>query len=106
MEGADEDPGEVARRLAEEARGFPDVVELSSGSFGTLATPVPGGRVGGVAVRADDVEVGVVVRFGRPLTDIAAEIRRGLVPLAGGRPVHISVEDVVAGVGGGARTGG
>lgn len=106
MAVADEDPGEVARRLAEEAGRFPDVVELSSGGFGTLSTPVPGGRVHGVAVRADAVEVGVVVRFGRPLPEIAAEVRRGLAPLAGGRAVHVCVEDVVAGLGGGARTGG
>ncbi|WP_159943023.1 MULTISPECIES: hypothetical protein [unclassified Nocardiopsis] len=102
----DGDPGELARRLAEEAAAFPDVVELSSGAFGTLATPVPGGRVPGVAVRPDSVEVGVVVRFGRPLPELAAELRRGLAPLAGGRTVHISVEDVVAGLGDGVRARG
>ena len=100
-----EDPGEVARHVAEEAVRFPDVVELSSGGFGTLATPVPGGRVRGVAVRGDGIEVGVVVRFGRPLPEIAAELRRGLAPLAGGRTVHVSVEDVVAGLDDGTRTG-
>ncbi|MBB6120755.1 hypothetical protein [Nocardiopsis algeriensis] len=94
-----EDTEEVARRLAREAVRFPDVVSLSSGSFGTLATPVPGGRVDGVAVRGDSVEVGVVVRFGRPLPRIAAEVRQGLLPLAGGRTVHVSVEDVIAGLG-------
>ncbi|MFD6952562.1 hypothetical protein ACFWGT_20975 [Nocardiopsis sp. NPDC060348] len=104
--GAGEDPGEVARRLVREAEGLPDVVGLSSGGFGTLTTPVPGGRVRGVAVRADSVEVGVVVRFGRPLPEIAAEARRALAPLAGGRTVHISVEDVVAGLGEDTRAGG
>jgi hypothetical protein len=59
-----------------------------------------------VAVRDDSVEVGVVVRFGRPLPEIAAELRRGLTPVAGGRTVHVSVEDVVAGLRDGARTGG
>ncbi|PDP85247.1 hypothetical protein CQJ94_23380 [Glycomyces fuscus] len=106
MADADEDAGELARRLAGEAERFPDVVELSSGSFGTLTTPVPGGRVHGVAVRADSVEVGIVVRFGRPLPEISAELRRDLGPIAGGRTVHVCVEDVVAGLEGGARTGG
>lgn len=96
---ADEDPEEVARRLALRAEGLPDVVELSSGSYGTLATPVPGGVVPGVAVRAGEVEVGVVVVFGRPLREIAEDLASELEPLAGGRVVHISVEDVVAGFG-------
>lgn len=101
-----EDTEEMARSIARKAISFPDVVELSSGGFGTLVTPVPGGRVHGVAVRADNVEVGVVVRFGRPLPEVVAEVRRGLAPLTGGRTVHICVEDVVAGFGGGTRPGG
>lgn len=96
-------PGETALAVAEAAGRFPDVVAMSSGSFGTLSTPVPGGRIRGVAVRDDHVEVGVVVRYGRPLPEIAAEIRRGLAPLSGGRAVHVSVEDVVAGLGDGTR---
>lgn len=96
MGGVDE-PGETARRMARAALGSPDVVELSAGAFGMLSTPVSGGRVRGVAVRPDAVEVGVVVHFGRPLPEIAGELRRELAPLAGGRAVHISVEDVVAG---------
>ena len=91
------DPGETARRVARAALRAPDVIELSAGAFGTLATPVPGGRVRGVAVRTDTVEVGVVVHFGRPLPEIAAELRAELTPIAEGRTVHIWVEDVVAG---------
>lgn len=94
-------PGEAAARIAREAVSFPDVVELSTGSFGTLNTPVPGGHVRGVAVRGDSVEVGVVLRYGRPLPEIVAELRQGLTPAAGGRVVHIFVEDVIAGLGGG-----
>ncbi|CAL9427094.1 hypothetical protein SUDANB121_01989 [Nocardiopsis dassonvillei] len=96
MAGVDE-PGETARRMARAALRSPHVVELSAGAFGTLSTPVPGGRVRGVAVRADTAEVGVVVHFGRPLPEIAGELRRELAPLSGGRAVHICVEDVVAG---------
>ncbi|WP_306370270.1 hypothetical protein [Nocardiopsis sp. CC223A] len=96
MDDVDE-PGEIARRVARASLRSPDVVELSAGSFGTLSTPVPGGRVRGVAVRSDTVEVGVVVHFGRPLPEIAGELRKALAPLAGGRAVHICVEDVVAG---------
>lgn len=100
------DPGEVARGMAKAARGCPDVVELSAGGFGTLQTPVPGGRVRGVAVRGGHVEVGVVVRFGRPIPDITAEVRAALAPMAAGRAVHVYVEDVVAGLGEDSRAGG
>lgn len=93
-------PGETAELIVREAVRFPDVVELSTGGFGTLNTPVPGGHVRGVAVRKDSVEIGVVLRYGRPLPEIVAELRQGLAPLAGDRVVHISVEDVVAGLGG------
>jgi uncharacterized alkaline shock family protein YloU len=100
------DPGELARILARAVADRPDVVELSTGGFGTLQTPVAGGRVRGVAVRDDHVEVGVVIRFGRPIPDITAEIRAALAPMAGGRAVHVYVEDVVAGLGGGGRASG
>lgn len=99
-----ETPGEIAQAITESITRFADVVELSSGAFGTLSTAVPGGRIRGVVVRDDYVEVGVVVRYGRPLPVIAAEIRRGLATVSGGRAVHVSVEDVVAGFGDGTRT--
>ncbi|MEV2279085.1 hypothetical protein AB0I72_26230 [Nocardiopsis sp. NPDC049922] len=105
MTGADE-PEERAAALAEAAARHPDVVGLSSGAFGTISTPVRGGTVSGVAVRPTAVEVGLVTRFGRPIPDIVAEVRDGLAPLAGGRVVHVFVEDVIAGLGGGAPTGG
>lgn len=101
----DESPQSIARRVAAVVASHPDVVQLSVGSFSTLATPAPGGLVEGVAVRPAEIEVGVVVRYGRALLEIAAELRRRLAPLAGDRIVHVSVEDVVAGLGG-ARSGG
>ena len=101
----DETPESIARRVADAVAGHPDVVELSVGGFSTLATPAPGGIVRGVAVRPAEIEVGVVVRYGRALPEISAELRRRLAPLAGDRIVHVSVEDVVVGPGG-ARSGG
>ena len=41
---------------------------------------------------------------GDAFEEIAAEVREGLAALVGGRAVHISVEDVVAGLGDGTRT--
>lgn len=101
----DQTPESIARRVADVVAGHPDVVELSVGGFSTLATPAPGGIVRGVAVRPTEIEVGVVVRYGRALLEISAELRRRLAPLAGDLVVHVSVEDVVVGPGG-ARSGG
>ncbi|OLT28840.1 hypothetical protein BJF83_13690 [Nocardiopsis sp. CNR-923] len=101
MTGAD-DPGQLAAVLAAKAARHPDVAWLSSGAFRTISTPVRGGTVVGVAVRSTAVEVGLVTRFGRSIPDIVAEVRDVLAPLAGGRVVHVFVEDVVAGLGGGA----
>ncbi|ASU86112.1 hypothetical protein CDO52_08320 [Nocardiopsis gilva YIM 90087] len=100
MEGdAQLDAATIARRIAAEARTIPDVVDLSAGAFRTTVTPAPEGRIVGVAVRPTSVEVGVVVRYGRPAPQIAAEIRDQVRPLALGRIVHVTVEDIVAGAG-------
>lgn len=96
----EETPESIARHVAEVVEDHPDVVELSVGGLSALATPVPGGAVRGVAVRPAEIEVGVVVRYGRALLEISAELRRQLAPLADDRIVHVSVEDVVAGTGG------
>ncbi|QBI52714.1 hypothetical protein [Streptomonospora litoralis] len=92
-----DDAAAEARRIAERVRGVPGVVRLSAGPFGTVATPGPGGRVDGVAVRGSGVEVGVVVLLGRPIPDVADEVRETVLAAVGGgggREVHVSVEDL------------
>ncbi|GAB3457123.1 hypothetical protein GCM10027570_39360 [Streptomonospora sediminis] len=92
------DPGAAeARAIAARVRAVPGVAELSAGPFATAATPEPGGRVVGVAVRETDVEVGVVVLPDRPIPDIAADIRAAVGAAArggGGRAVHVTVADL------------
>lgn len=92
------DPGAAeARAIAARVRAVPGVAELSAGPFATAATPEPGGRVVGVAVRETDVEVGVVVLPDRPIPDIAADIRTAVGSAArggGGRAVHVTVADL------------
>lgn len=87
----------TARRVAERTLGVPDVVELSAGSYGTTATLGAGVRVKGVSVQRDEVRVGVVVRYGRPVPEIASEVREAVRAEVPGRVVHVEVEDVVAG---------
>ncbi|WP_243712800.1 hypothetical protein [Actinomadura sp. 6K520] len=84
---------DLALRVGEAALGCPDVLELTSGPRGWIATHRPGPPLAGVAVRSGEVEVGVVVRYGRPCAEIADDVRRLVRPLAGGRRVNVLIGD-------------
>ncbi|TDB88603.1 hypothetical protein E1266_31025 [Actinomadura sp. 7K534] len=71
-----------------------DVLGLTSGPRGWIATYRPGPPLAGVAVRSGEVEVGVVVRYGRPCMEIADDVRRLVRPLAGGRRVTVLIGDL------------
>lgn len=90
-------PGDVsADAVAEAALGCPCVLSLATQGPALLATHLPGRRVVGVSIREDACEVGVVLRLdGRPLPELAEEVRRAVEPVAGGRPVHVTITDVV-----------
>lgn len=96
-------PGEVrhgddlADAVAAAVRAVPGVVDLHAGTFGEVATYLPGRRVTGVRVRDDGVAVHVVLRFGVPVLDTAQRVRAAVQVLAPG-PVDVSVEDVVEAV--------
>ena len=91
---SDEEP---ARVIADAVSACPGVSALSRGPYGTVATYLPGGYVGGVAVRDDEVEVHVVARYGPPVPETAAQVRAAATPLAGGRAVTVVVDDIDAG---------
>ncbi|GAA2363584.1 hypothetical protein GCM10010404_17080 [Nonomuraea africana] len=84
----------LAHAIAERVRSCLGVADLSGGPFGTVATYLPGERLKGVAVRDDEVAIAIVARAGRPLLDTADEVRRAVVPLADGRLVNVSIEDL------------
>ncbi|WP_326644013.1 hypothetical protein [Streptosporangium sp. NBC_01755] len=81
----------LAHGIADAVRRCPDVVDLSGGPFGTVATYLPGERISGVALHEDGIEVSVVVKLGRPLPEIADEIRAAVVPMADDRPVNVHI---------------
>jgi uncharacterized alkaline shock family protein YloU len=70
------------------------VAALSGGRFGGVGTYLPGRRVTGVVIGDDDLEVHVVGRYGVPVAEIAAEVRRAVEPYAGDRTVHVIIEDL------------
>ena len=89
----------LAERLAEAVRDHPSVLRLAGGEFDVITTPLPGRRVTGVRVPDSDepVEVAVVLRLDRPLTETAADLRARAAEVAGQRRVDITIADVVAG---------
>ena len=58
------------------------------------SAPLPGRRVTGVVLREEYMEVHVIGRYGTPVGTIAAEVRQAAEPFAGGRPVHVIIEDL------------
>ena len=72
-----------------------DVVELSGGQMGEIATYLPGRRVTGVRVRSEEVEIHVVGRYGPTMDQIGDQIRTAVGPLVAGLPVTIGIDDLV-----------
>lgn len=87
-------PPEAADLVAEAVRAVPGVAELHTGTFGEVATYLPGRRVDGVRLRDDLAEVHVVLVYGSPVLETADAIRAAVQPMVG-TPVHIAVQDVV-----------
>lgn len=73
---------------------IPGVADMHTGTFGEVATYLPGRRVDGVRIRPGGTEVHVVLIWGSPVLAVAADIRVAVEPLVG-TSVDVSVEDVV-----------
>ncbi|MBX6168272.1 MAG: Asp23/Gls24 family envelope stress response protein [Thermobispora bispora] len=83
------------REIAERVAACPGVAGLSGGRLGTVATPLPGHTVQGVAVHGDEIEIHVAARYGTRLPELARSVRDAVGDLAGGRQVHVVIDDVV-----------
>ena len=84
------DPDAVASAVL----ACPHVAGLSAGPVEEVATYLPGRRVQGIRVQDDSLEIHLVARWGAPLPDVAAEVRRAIGPLAGGRSITVAIEDL------------
>lgn len=98
--GAPAAPGSVsasaggADEIAVAVSAAPGVAALSGGRLGGVGTYLPGRRVTGVVIRDQDLEVHVVGRYGVPVPQIAADVRRAVEPYAADRTVHVIIEDL------------
>jgi hypothetical protein len=88
------EPGALADQIAGAVTRCPDVAGLTETPGIPVATYLPGRTVSGVAVRAGEVEISVVARYGRPLPQIAEQVRQAVAPLVPGRAVDVVIADI------------
>jgi hypothetical protein len=85
-----------ADRIAAAVLACPQVSGLHGGRFGEVATYLPGRRVTGVTISADEVEVHLVAAYPATITEIDHAVRAALAEVTGGLAVTIVVEDLAA----------
>ena len=91
------DPPTPAEQVAAAVIAHPSVVRLHGGTYGDLATLLPGRRLVGVRLGTggEPVEVGVVLLLDRPIPAVVHGLRRLVSGICGGAPVDLTVGDVV-----------
>jgi uncharacterized alkaline shock family protein YloU len=96
---------DLARAAADAARTTAGVARLDGGALGEFATYADGERVEGVRIGSEDptrVRLRLVVAYGRPIPEIAADVdaavRDRLAPRWRPTRVDIEVVDVITGV--------
>lgn len=104
---------DLARAVADAARSTTGVTRLDGGAVGEFATYADGERVAGVRIGSEDptrVRLRLVVAYGRPIPEIAADVdaavRERLAPRWRPTRIDIDVVGVVAGVSDGADVAG
>ena len=85
---------ELADQIVAAVIGCPGVAGLTQIPGIPVATYLPGRTVSGVAVRAGEVEVCVVARYGPPLPQIAEQVRQAVAPLVPDRVVDVVIADI------------
>ena len=74
----------------------PDVVALSDGRIGEVASYLPGRRIAGVRVGADgDLTVHVVGRYGSTVAALVVQVRAAVHAAVGPTTVHVGVDDLL-----------
>jgi hypothetical protein len=88
--------GSLSERVAGALLAHPDVVRLSGGTFGAIATYLPGRRLLGVALGDGDepTRVSVVLRVGARVRPTAEALRALVAAETGARRVDVVVTDL------------
>lgn len=85
--------GQPADQIAAATLAVPGVVALHSGTYGQVATYLPGRKVDGIRIGEQTAEVHVVLDYAAPLRETADLIRAAVEPLTG-TPVDVTIEDL------------
>ncbi|MEJ2870552.1 hypothetical protein WCD74_22490 [Actinomycetospora sp. OC33-EN08] len=88
--------GSLSERVAGALLAHPDVVRLSGGTFGSIATYLPGRRLVGVSLGDGDepTRISVVLRLGARVRPTADALRALVAAQTGARRVDVVVTDV------------
>jgi hypothetical protein len=84
---------ETADLVAEVVRSVPGVADLHTGSFGEVATYLPGRRVPGVRLTPTAVFVHLVGLYPATVAEIDGAVRAAVAPDLAGLPLMITIED-------------
>ena len=85
---------ELADQIVAAVTSCPGVAGLTQIPGIPVATYLPGRTISGVAVRAGEVEVCVVARYGPSLPQLAEQIRQAVAPLVPDRVVDVVIGDI------------
>ena len=85
---------ELSEQIAAAALSVEGVAGLHGGMFGEIGTYLPGGRVAGIRIAGERVEVHVTVYWEYAVRATADAVRSAVEPLVD-QPVYVTVEDVV-----------
>jgi hypothetical protein len=72
----------------------PQVAGLHGGRDGQAVTYLPGRRVTGIRITADEVAIHVVARYPAVMDQVAGQVRSAVAPLAAGLRVDVAIEDL------------
>ena len=88
---------DISEIIAAAVLAVPAVADLHGGSFGKVATYLPGRSVTGVRIRPDVTDIHVVLLWGAPVLAAAEQVRAAVMPLVEGLSsrVDVTVDDVI-----------
>lgn len=85
--------GAVADLVADAVLGVAGVAALNSGPFGEIATYLPGRRIPGIRIGADNCAVHLTAEYPADLSAVADAVRAAAEAVVG-PPVDVTIEDV------------